>query len=324
MSFYNGILNLTNWAGNVIMPTLGALFIAVAVIQFARGYHNLYSTWAYGGLMCLMVSGLLRMFEKFTGQLGWNNPDLYWNSLLNLVDWFANVILPVYAGMHVAVGALKFGGLFEQQVHHQFNHTRHFLGAILCLMASGLLRLGEFFVTKRTAGVRSGGLRRCKITSETGIAHGTYSDTGSKEPGNEGDFSLSGILGFVRHPRPGRRDEHVRPILATRDVWYSNERVLAVRGSRVEYSGPHPIQVWETAWLPAGLADVSHEAARVLRTGVRLRTAHGIPERGILNATNAPPMGRFAAPARALRTTASPRLSRWLHHPHQRVLRSGL
>jgi len=35
MSFYNGILNLTNWAGNVIMPTLGALFIAVAVIQFA-------------------------------------------------------------------------------------------------------------------------------------------------------------------------------------------------------------------------------------------------------------------------------------------------
>jgi len=23
--------------------------------------------------MCLMVSGLLRMFEKFTGQVGWNN-----------------------------------------------------------------------------------------------------------------------------------------------------------------------------------------------------------------------------------------------------------
>jgi len=103
MSFHNGILNLTNWAGNVIMPTLGALFIALAVIQYARGYHQIYSMWAYGGLMCLMVSGLLRMFEKFTGQLGWNNPDLYWNSLLNLVDWFANVILPVYAGMHVTV-----------------------------------------------------------------------------------------------------------------------------------------------------------------------------------------------------------------------------
>ena len=31
--------------------------------------------------------------------------------------------------------------------------TLHFVGAILCLMASGLLRLGEFFVTKGTAGV---------------------------------------------------------------------------------------------------------------------------------------------------------------------------
>jgi hypothetical protein len=132
MSLYHGILNLTNWAGNVIMPTPGALFIALAVIQFARGYHHLYSTWAYGGY----------------------NPDLYWNSLLNLVDWFANVILPVYAGMHVTVGALKFGGLFERQVHHQFSHTRHFPGAILCLRVSGLLRLGEFFVTKGTTDVR--------------------------------------------------------------------------------------------------------------------------------------------------------------------------
>src|SRR6202023_2789908 len=142
------------------------------------------------------------------------------------------------------------------------------------------------------------------MTGDGGKGHGACSDTGSKEPGNEGDFSLPGIRGFVRHPRPGRRDEHVWPILATRDVWYSDERVPAIRGSRVEYSGPHPIQVRETAWLPAGLAEFSHEAAGVLRTGGRLRTAHGIPERGILNATNAPPMGRFAAPARALRTTA--------------------
>ena len=86
MSVYNGILNLTNWAGNVIMPTLGALFIAIAILQFARGQHQVYSTWAYGGMLCLMVSGLLRAMEKFTGQLGWNNPDLYWNSIVNLVD----------------------------------------------------------------------------------------------------------------------------------------------------------------------------------------------------------------------------------------------
>src|SRR6266542_3647268 len=83
------------------------------------------------------------------------------------------------------------------------------------------------------------------MTGDGGKSHGACSDTSSKEPGNEGDFSLPGIRGFVRHPRPGRRDEHVRPIPATRDVRYSDERVPAIRCSRVEYSGPHPIQVRE-------------------------------------------------------------------------------
>lgn len=153
MSFYNGILNLTNWAGNVIMPTLGALFIAIAVVQFARGQHQVYSTWAYGGILCLMVSGLLRAMEKFTGQLGWNDPNLYWNSILNVVDWSANVILPVYAGMHVALGAIQLGGLFTTYIHHQLNTTRHFLAALLCLMVSGLVRLAESFVSQGTGGV---------------------------------------------------------------------------------------------------------------------------------------------------------------------------
>jgi len=90
---------------------------------------------------------------------------------------------------------------------------------------------------------------------------------------------------------PGGRDEHVRPILAKREMFGIPMNVF------LQYVVPVlsipaliPIQVRETARLPAGLADVSHEAARVLRTGVRLGTAHGIPERGILNATNAPPM----------------------------------
>lgn len=153
MSLYNGILNLTNWAGNVIMPTLGAFFIAIAILQFARGQHQVYSTWAYGAILCLMVSGLLRAMEKFTGQLGWNNPDLYWNSILNLVDWFANVILPVYAGLHVTLGAIQMGGFFTHSTHHQVTEIRHFTAALLCLMGSGLVRLAEFFISKGTAGV---------------------------------------------------------------------------------------------------------------------------------------------------------------------------
>src|SRR5260370_38241668 len=91
--------------------------------------------------------------EKFTGQLGWNNPNLYWNSILNLVDWFANVILPVYAGMHVTLGALKVGEVFNQYTHHQVTATRHFRAALLCLMGAGLVRLPEFLVSRCTGGV---------------------------------------------------------------------------------------------------------------------------------------------------------------------------
>ena len=40
-----------------------------------------------------------------------------------------------------------------------------------------------------------------------------------------------------------------------------------------ERSGAHPVQVWETTRIPAGLAVVSHEAACVLRPGARLGTA---------------------------------------------------
>ena len=37
MSFDNGILNLTNWMGNVIMPTIAAVFIVIAIMQFSKG-----------------------------------------------------------------------------------------------------------------------------------------------------------------------------------------------------------------------------------------------------------------------------------------------
>ncbi len=35
MSFYNGILHLTNWLGNVIMPTMAGLLFAVAIVRYS-------------------------------------------------------------------------------------------------------------------------------------------------------------------------------------------------------------------------------------------------------------------------------------------------
>lgn len=149
MSFDHGILNLTNWVGNVIMPTLAAAFVVVAILQFSKGHEFFHSM--YGALACLLVSGLTRAFETFASQAAWNNPDLYWLSILTLVNWVANVILPVYAAAQVAAMALRLG-IFSL-VHPSSGWMRHLVTAALCLMVSGVLRLAEFFVAHGTAGV---------------------------------------------------------------------------------------------------------------------------------------------------------------------------
>ncbi len=149
MSFDNGVLHLANWMGNVIMPTLAAVFIIVAIIQFSKGYES--SHGIYGALACLMVSGLTRALETFASQRPWNNPDVYWIALVTMINWVGNVILPVYAAAQVAIGALRIG-MFSY-IHPTSGWMRHFFAAALCLMVSGLLRLAEFFVSQGTAGV---------------------------------------------------------------------------------------------------------------------------------------------------------------------------
>jgi len=149
MSFYNGILNLTNWTGNVVLPTLAALFIAIAILQFSKGAT--YSHALYGGFMCLMVSGLLRAFETFASQRNWNDPDLFWMALVTLVDWICNVLLPLYAALQVTAGGLQLAGVTNR--FQPISWMRHFAAAGLCLLLSGVLRLGEFFVTQGTGGV---------------------------------------------------------------------------------------------------------------------------------------------------------------------------
>ena len=105
MSFSNGILNLTNWVGNVILPTLAGLFFVIAVLRFSRGLAHYPAM--YGGFLCLMGSGLVRALETFTRQRSWNDPDVYWVSLVTLVNWIANVIMPLYAALEVAAGGLS-------------------------------------------------------------------------------------------------------------------------------------------------------------------------------------------------------------------------
>jgi hypothetical protein len=128
MTFLNGITHLTNWLGNVIMPTIAGLFFALAVIRYARGYPHQYIAWA--GLMCLMVSGLLRGLEMFAAQSAWNNPDTIWITLRGLVNWTCNVFMPVYAVLQIVQGVLAHGGV-GHRLYQGMPWIRHSCGGWL-------------------------------------------------------------------------------------------------------------------------------------------------------------------------------------------------
>jgi hypothetical protein len=150
MNFLNGITNLTNWMGNVIMPTVAGLLFALAVVRYARGYSHQYIAWS--GFMCLMVSGLLRGLETFASQAGWSNPDAIWITLRGLVNWTCNVFMPVYAVLQVVQGVLAYGGV-GHRIYHGSPWVRHFAAAGMALGLSSLLRLAEFFVRRGTGGI---------------------------------------------------------------------------------------------------------------------------------------------------------------------------
>jgi len=151
MNLLNGITNLTNWMGNAIMPTVAGLFFAIAVVRYARGYPHQYIAWS--GLMCLMVSGLLRGLETFASQSAWNNPDTIWVTLRGLVNWTCNVFMPVYAVLQIVQGVLAYGGV-GHRIYHGSPWIRHFAAAGMALVLSGLLRLAEFFVQRGVGGIR--------------------------------------------------------------------------------------------------------------------------------------------------------------------------
>jgi hypothetical protein len=150
MLFETGITNLTSWLGNVILPTLSGLFFAIAILRFVGpGQHQ---PWMYAGLLALMVSGILRGLEVFSSQQSWDDPDLVWMSLMNLVNWTCNVMMPLYGVVQIIVGTLHFAGI-GHRMYQGGSWMRHLLAAAGCFMLSGIVRLAESFVLRGMGGV---------------------------------------------------------------------------------------------------------------------------------------------------------------------------
>lgn len=147
----NGLVNLTNWIANLLMPTLSALLFAGAIWRFSKGMP--FQHLAYAAFASLMCSGLLRLLESFSQQAAWNDPDRYFLSILALVNWIGNVVLPLYGVIQVVLAVLHFAGLLERMTVGEA-WVRNFVTALCCFGLSGILRLAEFWVQRGTAGVQ--------------------------------------------------------------------------------------------------------------------------------------------------------------------------
>lgn len=149
--FQTGILNLTNWVANVIMPTIAGLLAAGAIHRFSKAKE--YAHLSYAAFAALMCSGLLRALETFASQAGANDPDRYWLAVLTLTNWVGNVLLPLYGTLQVIMAVVHYAGLLER-VNIGEAWVRNLVSAMMCFSLSGLMRLAEFWIANGTAGVR--------------------------------------------------------------------------------------------------------------------------------------------------------------------------
>jgi hypothetical protein len=146
-----GILNLTNWLGNLLMPVLAGLLFAAAIWHFSRGQH--YQHYSYAGVASLMCSGILRLLESFSQTGAWNSPDRFWLAILALVNWVGNVALPLYGVGQVVLMVLHFAGLLERLTVGEV-WVRNAVSAMCCFGLSGILRLAEFWIQNGKAGIQ--------------------------------------------------------------------------------------------------------------------------------------------------------------------------
>jgi hypothetical protein len=120
-------------------------FFAGAVYRYSKGGQ--FEQLLYGGFASLMCSGMLRALEGFVQNAGPTSADGYWTAVMNLVNWVANVILPVFALTQLAAMAMHMGGVVSE-IYPGSTWIRKFIAAIGALMVSGIVRFAESMVTQ--------------------------------------------------------------------------------------------------------------------------------------------------------------------------------
>jgi hypothetical protein len=100
----------------------------------------------YGAIHPFDVEEMLRALEGFVQHAGPTSADGFWMATMSLVNWVANVILPVFALTQLAAMALHMGGVVSE-IYPGSAWIRKFIAAMGALMVSGMVRLAESMVT---------------------------------------------------------------------------------------------------------------------------------------------------------------------------------
>jgi hypothetical protein len=90
---------------------------------------------------------MLRALEGFVQNAGPTSPDSFWMATMSLVNWTANVILPMFALTQLAAMALHMGGVVSE-IYPGSTWIRKFIAAVAALMVSGIVRFAESMVTQ--------------------------------------------------------------------------------------------------------------------------------------------------------------------------------
>jgi len=85
---------------------------------------------------------MLRALEGFVQNAGPTSADGYWTAVMNLVNWIANVILPVFALMQLAAMGMHMGGVVSE-IYPGSTWIRKFIAAMGALMVSVMVRFAE-------------------------------------------------------------------------------------------------------------------------------------------------------------------------------------
>jgi hypothetical protein len=147
-SFLAGLQGLAGWLGNLILPVIAAYCVVLALVAFGKrrdGGHYMVAAFA-----CLLGPGLASLAEAFVTSTPANAHDVYYNALLNLINWVGNVVMPTVASVYVVRGVLAIGGVMER-LNIGDDWMRYFGVAFGCLMVSGIMRLLEHFVITANA-----------------------------------------------------------------------------------------------------------------------------------------------------------------------------